>query len=82
MLEGAIVVKVRRMTQEEMKAEGWDEDFIHGRPVAIDFDNGMTVYASSDSEGNAGGELFASQMSPEKTVDRFYILPEDELKHR
>lgn len=55
---GLKVKDVRMMTQEELKAEGW-EHYYGGYPVAIVFDDNSKIYASSDPEGNNVGCLLA-----------------------
>ena len=54
---GLKVKDVRMMTQEELKAEGW-EHYYGGYPVAIVFSDNSIIYASSDPEGNNVGCLF------------------------
>lgn len=54
---GLKVKDVRMMTEEELKAEGW-EGYYGGYPVAIVFDDDSIIYASSDPEGNNVGCLF------------------------
>ena len=54
---GLMVAEVRMLTKEELKAEGW-ENSRGGYPVAIIFNDGSKIYASSDPEGNNVGCLF------------------------
>lgn len=49
------IVKVRYMTENEMKDMGW-----YSRPVAFLLDNGVWIFPSSDDEGNNGGALFTT----------------------
>ena len=58
MFEGRIIKCVRRMTKEEAAEEYW-EFGLHGAPIAIDLDDGTTIYPSQDPEGNSNGWLFA-----------------------
>lgn len=54
---GLMVAEVRMLTKEELKAEGW-ENSRGGYPVAIIFNDGSKIYASSDPEGNNVGCMF------------------------
>jgi hypothetical protein len=54
---GLMVAEVRMLTKEELKAEGW-ENSRGGYPVAIIFNDGSKIYASSDPEGNNVGCIF------------------------
>lgn len=54
---GAQITDIRAMTDEELAKEGWSDHF-GGAPVAIDLDNGTTLYPSKDPEGNGPGALF------------------------
>jgi hypothetical protein len=53
---GKRIVKVRRMTNKEMKREGW-EGCVH-RPVVLVLDDGTLLYPSCDDEGNGPGAIF------------------------
>jgi hypothetical protein len=48
---GLTVVEVRMMTKLELWAEGW-ENYYGGYPVALIFNDGSKIFASSDPEGN------------------------------
>lgn len=50
---GRRICDVRLMTKEEMKREGWS----YGG-VVITLDDGATLFASADDEGNAAGSMF------------------------
>ena len=63
---GATVIAIRRMTESEMEAEGWDGGRVGG-PLVVVFSNGATLYASRDSEGNGPGVLFGA-MSDGTTI--------------
>ena len=52
-LLGKQITSVRWMTDEEAKDMGWDN-----RPLCIELDNSMWMFASMDDEGNNGGTLF------------------------
>lgn len=52
-LIGAKVVAIRQQTTIEMAVEGWDKP-----AIVLVFDNGATLFASSDEEGNNPGALF------------------------
>jgi hypothetical protein len=56
---GATIVKVRPMTDAEMKAEYW---FVaeHKRPAVIELSNGAIIYPSMDHEGNGPGVLLTA----------------------
>lgn len=80
---GATVTNVRYLTDEEKELEGW-EDSGH-TPVAIEFDNGLLIYASQDDEGNGPGSMFAVQtldvegcVAEECEGHSFYVSPDDE----
>jgi hypothetical protein len=53
---GRTVLNVRWMTKAELKREGWEG---RGGGVAIDFNDGGILFASSDDEGNGPGVMFA-----------------------
>ncbi len=64
---GRKIVEVRRMTQAEADAEGWD------RPrecVVLVLDNGDTLFPSQDGEGNGPGVLFGK----DKKGEGFYVF--------
>lgn len=46
------------MTREELQREYWGVSFSGRAPVAVVFDDGTVLYASTDSEGNGPGALF------------------------
>jgi hypothetical protein len=54
---GHYVVKIRKMTEGEMEAEGWDLSRLYP-PTVLELDNGTCLYASRDDEGNGPGTLF------------------------
>ncbi|MBA7544438.1 hypothetical protein ES705_36794 [subsurface metagenome] len=57
-LTGKKIVKVRPMTLAEYDKEGWSsKDGV----VVLELDDGMKLFASSDEEGNNGGELFGNK---------------------
>jgi len=45
------------MTDKELANEGWEND-TYNPTTAIEFDNGVVIYASCDEEGNGNGCLF------------------------
>jgi len=55
MLLGHRVTAVSYLTAKETERLGWDR-----RSLAITFDNGVTVFAAQDDEGNGPGALFTS----------------------
>lgn len=57
-LVGTRVKKVRLMTKKEMNDMGWSPDHIDGKPIVIEFENGVRVFPSCDPEGNHAGCLF------------------------
>lgn len=69
---GRTVKEVRWMTEEEWKAEGWD-DFgdSHHRCAVIVLDDGSKIYASADGEGNGPGCMFGK----DENGEGFYIDP-------
>lgn len=64
---GLIVTEVRMLTKEELKAEGW-ENSRGGYPVAIIFNDGSKIYASSDPEGNNVGCMFGVTSNGETII--------------
>lgn len=70
-LIGKKVVEVRAMTKEELIKEDWGSDRDN---TVIVFDTGDKIYASSDEEGNAPGELFGQT----KEGQCFIIYHKDE----
>jgi hypothetical protein len=54
-LLGKQITSVRWMTDEEAKDMGWDN-----RPLCIELDNSIWIFASMDDEGNNAGTLFTS----------------------
>jgi hypothetical protein len=67
-IEGRKIVRVREMTAKEANAEGWGFN-MHGAPNVLVLDDGSTVFASSDPEGNAPGSLFGK----DKGGKGFYV---------
>lgn len=57
MRKGAKITNIREMTEDELKDQGWFRN-PHKSAVAIEFDNGDTLYPSCDDEGNDYGALF------------------------
>ena len=70
---GLGIVRVRRMTGQELKREGWEEYRHTEAPICLEMSNGDLLYPSCDYEGNAPGALFGT--SGGKTI---YVLPPDE----
>lgn len=64
---GLKVKDVRMMTKTELEAEGW-ENYYGGFPVAIVFEDGSKIYASSDPEGNNVGCIFGVTRSGESII--------------
>jgi hypothetical protein len=58
MLVGATVSNVCKMSAEELKAHGWDDNRGFNPVYVIELDNGVSLYPSRDGEGNGGGVLF------------------------
>ena len=55
---GQKIVDVRKMTKQERKWEGWENDPF---PIyALVLENGTLLYPSMDEEGNGGGVLFGN----------------------
>ena len=53
-LKGKVVKCVRKMTEKELRAEGWTTQI----PSVIEFTDGTIIYPSRDPEGNGAGALF------------------------
>jgi hypothetical protein len=64
---GLTVTEVRMMTKPELKAEGW-ENYYGGYPVAVIFNDGSKIYASSDPEGNNVGCIFGLTSKGESII--------------
>ena len=54
---GLKLAGIRKMTQAELEAEGWD-DFYGATPSVLEFADGSKIYPSADIEGNGPGALF------------------------
>lgn len=66
---GKTVKEVRWMTEEELKAEGWERN---SNPCAVlVFDDGSKIYASQDGGGNGPGCMFGKTAAGESV----YIEP-------
>ena len=61
---GQKIVGIRKMTQAEYEAEGW-EDLQQGLNKVIILENGLKLYASQDGEGNGPGTMFGSSAKGE-----------------
>lgn len=64
---GLKVKEVRLMTELELGMEGWEEGY-NDFPVAIIFEDGSKIYASSDPEGNGPGCLFGVTKGGEQII--------------
>jgi hypothetical protein len=64
---GLTVTGVRMMTKLELEAEGW-ENYYGGYPVAVIFNDGSKIYASSDPEGNNVGCIFGLTSKGESII--------------
>ena len=51
---GQKIRKIRGMTQQEIDAEGWDRG-----TTLIELEDGRTIFASQDDEGNGPGAMFS-----------------------
>ncbi len=60
---GRTIKNVRRMTDEEKEREGWDSP--RQNIAVIELDDGSTLYASRDGEGNGPGALFGTNSDGE-----------------
>jgi hypothetical protein len=64
---GLTVKEVRMMTDLELDAEGWRKSW-GNFPVAIIFEDGSKIYASSDPEGNDAGCIFGLTAKGESII--------------
>jgi hypothetical protein len=64
---GLTVKEVRMMTDLELDAEGWSKSW-GNFPVAIIFEDGSKIYASSDPEGNDAGCIFGLTKDGESII--------------
>jgi hypothetical protein len=51
---GQRITKIRVMTPQEMKQQGWD----YGNAIVLELEDGSRLYPSQDEEGNGPGALF------------------------
>ena len=56
-IEGKKIVKVRKMTTDEHRREGWQKD---GETIVLELSDGTLIYPSRDAEGNNSGVLFGA----------------------
>jgi len=68
MLEGKKIVRVRAMTDAELKAMYWSRSRFDPEPVVIELDDGTSLYASMDIEGNGPGHIFGTNAQGEDFV--------------
>ena len=54
---GQRITNIRPMTDLELAAEGWDEDYL-ALPAVLELENGNLIYPSRDDAGNGPGALF------------------------
>ena len=66
--------KFEDFKEQELNAQGWDTDH-HTAGCVIELENGATIYASSDDEGNSPGTLFGVNEKGEQ----LYIYPEEKM---
>lgn len=59
-MEGAKILEIRELTEEELIDEGWDDFSGHEKPMGLVLDNGLFIYPSRDDEGNGPGALFGT----------------------
>ena len=65
---GLKITRVRQMSQYEMDHEGWE------RPTTVlELEDGRTIYASQDNEGNGPGAMFGM----DKEHGGFYVWEEE-----
>lgn len=69
MIIGAKIVRVRKMTNAELRREGWDGFRGHEIPTVVELDTGVTLFASRDDECNGPGTLLSA-----KGADTFYVV--------
>ena len=72
LLVGAKIVAVRPMMGKEAEQEGFD----YGAPLVLVLDNGLTIYALQDNEGNGPGVLAGRTRKGQS----FYLAPEMKTK--
>lgn len=65
LLVGRKIISARYMTKDEAKGFGW-----HTRPLVLLLDDGTSIFASSDDEGNGAGALFTT----DPVVDTFFVI--------
>lgn len=61
------IVDARRMTDEELRENGWSES--HRNPPVLVLEDGTTIYPSCDTEMNQPGALFGTGDVP------FFVNP-------
>lgn len=60
---GQRIIAIRKMTQFESRAEGWEDS---KDSVALILENGIILYASKDEEGNDAGVMFGINTKDKK----------------
>lgn len=69
-LIGLTIARVRPMTTEEINREGWTGYLAPGEtPLVIEFDDGSSLHAMRDPEGNGPGTLVHNV-----GLDSYYVL--------
>ncbi len=71
-IEGQRILRIRRMTDDEMRNEGWEHE-IGDNPVVIVLENGVRMFPSRDPEGNGPGMIFGRE--DEESCFTLYVAP-------
>jgi hypothetical protein len=68
-LLGARLVAIRRLSVDELAGEAWPDSLLN---VAIEFDNGDSIYGAADSEHNQQGCLVLRAHDKTPTTTTLY----------
>ncbi len=55
---GLVITEVRKMTDAELRNEGWEHEAEYHQAYALVLSDGSVLYPSMDYEGNGPGALF------------------------
>jgi hypothetical protein len=75
-LIGKKIKAIRKMTDMDMEAAGWDPDEVTTVPVLIELDNGVVIYAQTDEENNGAGVWVAVHEETENMAYMFDFIKE------
>ena len=75
---GQRIIEMRRMTEEEVRDEGWEDRIPLDVPLAFPtifvLANGVKFYASTDDEGNGPGAMFGVVHPDREEAQFFHVV--------